>query len=61
MQRMAFRHEKASGGRRSSGLTHTVVGTAANVSDVVMEGDLLHGAEYMVFADADYTSVANHP
>ena len=45
----------------SSGLTHTAVGTAANVSDVVMAGDLLHGEEHMVFADAGYTGVANRP
>jgi len=28
-----------------SGLVHTVVGTAANVADVNVLGELLHGAE----------------
>ena len=45
----------------ASGLTHTAVGTAANVNDVVMAGDLLHGEESMVFADAGYTGVAKRP
>ena len=39
----------------SSGLVHTVVGTAANVSDVSQTAHLLHGEEEMVFADAGYT------
>ena len=38
-----------------SGLVHTVVGTAANVSDVSQTAQLLHGKEEMVFADAGYT------
>ncbi len=40
---------------RDSGLVHTVVGTAANVSDVTMTAQLLHGEETQVFADAGYT------
>jgi len=42
----------------ASGLTHTAVGTAANVSDVVMTGTLLHGDEQRVYADAGYTGVS---
>ena len=38
----------------SSGLVHTVVGTAANVNDVTVGNALLHGQETEVFADAGY-------
>ena len=37
-----------------SGLVHTVIGTAANVSDVTQGHGLLHGQESVVFADAGY-------
>ena len=40
-----------------SGLVHTVIGTAANVSDVTQAGALLHGDESDVFADAGYVGV----
>lgn len=40
-----------------SGLTHTVIGTAANVSDVTQAGALLHGEETNAFADAGYVGV----
>ena len=40
-----------------SGLTHTVVGTAANVSDVTQAQALLHGDETHVFGDAGYQGV----
>ena len=40
-----------------SGLVHSVVGTAANVADVTQVDKLLHGAENVVCADADYTGV----
>ena len=40
---------------RDSGLVHTVVTTAANVSDVTQMRALLHGKEKTVFADAGYT------
>jgi len=40
-----------------SGLVHTVIGTAANVSDVTQAGALLHGDETDVFADAGYVGV----
>jgi IS5 family transposase len=42
------------GADRDSGLVHTVVGTAANVSDVAVGNALLHGQETDVFADAGY-------
>jgi IS5 family transposase len=41
-----------------SGLVHAVVGTAANVSDVTQAGQLVHGEEADVFADAGYQGVA---
>jgi transposase, IS5 family len=40
-----------------SGLVHTVVGTAANVSDVSEAANLLHGEESSVHADAGYTGL----
>ncbi len=40
-----------------SGLTHTVIGTAANVSDVTQVQALLHGDETDVFGDAGYQGV----
>ena len=40
-----------------SGLVHTVVGTAANVSDVTQAQALLHGNETDVFGDAGYQGV----
>jgi transposase, IS5 family len=40
-----------------SGLVHTVIGTAANVSDITQAGGLLHGAETDVFADAGYRGI----
>ena len=40
-----------------SGLVHTVIGTAANVSDITQAAALLHGQESDVFADAGYQGV----
>ncbi len=40
-----------------SGLVHSLLGTAANVSDVSQTQHLLHGAERDVFADAGYIGV----
>ena len=37
-----------------SGLVHTVAGTAANVNDLNMAGQLLHGDEQVAFGDAGY-------
>ncbi len=39
-----------------SGLVHTVVGTAANVADVNVLGELLHGAEESLHGDSAYHS-----
>ena len=40
-----------------TGLTHTVVGTAANVNDVTQAQALLSGEETEVYADAGYQGV----
>ena len=39
------------------GLIHTMASTAANVSDVVMAGGLLHGEERRVHGDAGYLGI----
>jgi len=39
----------------ASGLVHSVTTTAANVADITATGNLLHGEEEAVFADAGYT------
>ncbi len=41
----------------SSGLVHTVIGTAGNVADVTQAGALLHGEEKIVLGDAGYVGV----
>ena len=43
---------------RHSGLVHTVVSTAANVSDISQTPVLLHGQETELWADAGYVGVA---
>lgn len=40
-----------------SGIVHTMVGTAANVSDVTQAHALVHGDETAVFADAGYQGI----
>lgn len=45
------------GADRDSKLVHTVVVTAANVSDIAKTAELLHGRETQVHADAGYTGV----
>lgn len=40
-----------------SGLVHTVIGTAANVHDIVPAEALLHGQECDAFADAGYQGI----
>lgn len=40
-----------------SGLVHTVIGTAANISDITQAQALLHGDETEVFGDAGYQGV----
>ena len=44
-----------------SGLVHTAIGTAANVSDVTRAGALLHGQETSAFSDADDRGVEKRP
>ena len=41
----------------ASGLVHTGVGTAANVNDLNVAGQLLHGEEQAAFGDAGYQGV----
>ena len=41
----------------ASGLVHTVVGTAANINDLNVAGQLLHGEEQAAFGDAGYQGV----
>ena len=40
-----------------SGLVHTVIGTAGNVSDISQAQALLHGGETVAFGDAGYQGV----
>ncbi len=49
------------GADADSGLVHSVVGTAANVSDISQTGGLLHGEESHVHADAGYIGVEKRP
>ncbi|NIA55063.1 IS5 family transposase [Massilia sp. TW-1] len=44
-----------------SGLTHTLVTTAGNVSDVTQTHNLLHGDEKMVFGDSGYQGADKRP
>ena len=44
-----------------SGLVHTVVITPANVHDVTVAGQLLHGQEECVLGDAGYQGVEKRP
>ncbi len=44
-----------------SGLVHSLVGTAANVADVIQVDQLLHGEETYVCGDAGYTGVDKRP
>lgn len=41
----------------ASGLVHTVIGTAGNVSDVTQAGSLLHGEESAALGDSGYQGV----
>ena len=45
----------------TTGLVHTVVGTAGNVADVAQAHTLLHGSEKIVLGDAGYQGVAKRP
>ncbi|MBZ8142981.1 IS5/IS1182 family transposase, partial [Rubrivivax gelatinosus] len=44
-----------------SGLVHTVVATPANVNDLNVAGQLLHGEELNAFGDAGYQGVHKRP
>ena len=44
-----------------SGLVHTVIGTAGNVSDISQAQALLHGEEQAAFGDAGYQGVEKRP
>jgi len=43
---------------KDSGLIHSVVTTSANVHDLIPVGELLHGDEEVVYADAGYKGIA---
>ncbi|MGC4075895.1 MAG: IS5 family transposase [Rubrivivax sp.] len=45
----------------ASGLVHTVVATPANVNDLNVAGQLLHGEERNAFGDAGYQGVHKRP
>jgi len=45
----------------TSGVVHTVTGTAANQADINQMAALLHGREEAVFADAGYTGAPKRP
>ena len=45
----------------ASGLVHTVVGTSANINDLNVAGQLLHGQEHAAFGDAGYQGVHKRP
>jgi transposase, IS5 family len=45
----------------ASGLVHTVATTPANVNDLNMAGQLLHGDEEVAFGDAGYQGVHKRP
>ena len=49
------------GADAASGLVHTVVGTSANVNDLNVAGQLLHGQETVAFGDAGYQGVHKRP
>lgn len=49
------------GADATSGLVHSVTGTAANVSDISQTSELLHGEEKVVHADAGYLGVEKRP
>ena len=45
----------------TSGVVHTLTGTAANEADINQTASLLHGQEEAVFADAGYTGADKRP
>jgi len=55
---MVFRMKVHTGTDTDSGLVHTVVATSANVADVNVLGELLHGAEQSLHGDSAYHAKA---
>ena len=49
------------GADMDSGLVHSLVGTAANISDVTCVHQLLHGDEEVAFGDAGYVGAHKRP
>lgn len=60
-QELVLRHEGHIGVDARSGLTHTLMTTAGNVSDVTQTHNLLPGDETMVFGDAGYQGADRRP
>ena len=46
---------------KDSGLIHSVVTTAANVHDLTLAAELLHGDEEVVYGDAGYQGIDKGP
>ena len=44
---------------KDSGLIHSMVVTAGNVSDVTVAAELLHGQEEVLYGDAGYQGLEN--
>ena len=57
LQQWYFGMKAHIGTDRDSGIVHTVISTAANISDISQTDKLLHGQETQVHADAGYTGV----
>ena len=51
---VVFWHEVHIGLDKDSGLIHSVAATSANIHDVTMAAELLHGEEKVVYGDAGY-------
>lgn len=45
----------------TSGLVHSLVGSAANVTDIIQIDKLLHGAKTYVSCDAGYSGATKRP
>ena len=56
-QNAGTQKHRAAAKHAASGLVHTVIGTAGNVSDVTQAHALLHGAEVAAMGDAGYQGV----
>lgn len=56
-----FGHKAHIGADRDSGLVHTVVTTAANVSDISQAKECVRGCDEEVYLDAGYTGLEKRP